>query len=366
MNPCILRSRVVCICFFACLVLVAQSAWAGSHVIDTAQYTKKIDNFLILIDSSESMNAMHNGTSKLTIAKDIVSRMNQTLPDLPFVGGMRTFGRGYGLFSINQSKLLSGMTQHDTAVLDAALCKITFPAGNTALGTAIRAAGSDLQGVQGNMALIIVSDGISTQKGSVDAVRALKQQYGDQLCIYPIVVGTAPEGIHTMRQIAIAGDCGFMTIGDRLQDDGRMRDFVVRVFLMRKAPAKMAISVPVRPAPVPQVLDKIVLRAIQFEFDSAAISAEYYPILDEAVSILSSHTGKKIKVEGHTCSMGPENYNMGLSKRRAESVAKYLGTQGIPEKTFVIEPHGESNPVADNTTRDGRRKNRRVELKVVQ
>jgi len=70
----------------------------------------------------------------------------------------------------------------------------------------------------------------------------------------------------------------------------------------------------------------------------------------------------KVEVAGHTDSRGSDAYNMDLSLRRAQSVRDYLVTKGIPSDRLVINGYGESQPIADNTTEEGRFQNRRVEL----
>jgi hypothetical protein len=72
----------------------------------------------------------------------------------------------------------------------------------------------------------------------------------------------------------------------------------------------------------------------------------------------------KVVVEGHTDSTGPAEYNIGLSTRRAEAAKAYLvGEAGIPAERFVLRSYGESMPVARNDAAEGRKRNRRVELK---
>jgi len=69
-----------------------------------------------------------------------------------------------------------------------------------------------------------------------------------------------------------------------------------------------------------------------------------------------------VLVEGHTCSIGPADYNQGLSERRAAAVAEYLVSQGIRPDAIRQVGFGETRPAADNATRAGREQNRRVEL----
>lgn len=105
---------------------------------------------------------------------------------------------------------------------------------------------------------------------------------------------------------------------------------------------------------------------IEFEFDSAKLTQGSYATLDQIASILKDNqTWATIKVKGHTDSTGPEAYNQKLSESRANSVKEYLVGQGVSASVISTEGYGESQPIADNSTRDGRQKNRRVEFQVV-
>lgn len=120
-------------------------------------------------------------------------------------------------------------------------------------------------------------------------------------------------------------------------------------------------------APVEEVVEpeKVVLRGINFDFDKSDIKPEFVPVLDEAVEILKANPEINVIIEGHTCSMGPEKYNQGLSMRRANSVFNYLTEKGISGDRLKTIGYGETMPIADNSTLEGRRMNRRVEFKIV-
>ncbi len=117
------------------------------------------------------------------------------------------------------------------------------------------------------------------------------------------------------------------------------------------------------PAP-PPVQRRIVLRGVNFALDSAQIRAVDQPILDVAVQVLKENSDISIEVAGHTDSTGSDAYNQGLSERRARSVVNYLARKGIAGSRLTPVGYGESRPVADNSTSDGRAQNRRVELSV--
>lgn len=117
------------------------------------------------------------------------------------------------------------------------------------------------------------------------------------------------------------------------------------------------------PAP-PPVAQRIVLRGVNFDLDKADIRPDAGVILDEAASQLSQVPGTRVSVEGHTDSSGSDAYNQSLSERRAGSVRDYLVSKGVEGSRLSTAGYGESRPVADNATAEGRALNRRVELKV--
>lgn len=122
------------------------------------------------------------------------------------------------------------------------------------------------------------------------------------------------------------------------------------------------------PAPVlpPPTKKKIVLRGVNFDFDRSEIRADARPILDQAVRTLQDESQVSVVVAGHTDSLGSDAYNMRLSERRAGAVRDYLVRQGIEARRLSVQAYGESRPVADNSTEEGRAQNRRVELEVQQ
>jgi outer membrane protein OmpA-like peptidoglycan-associated protein len=104
---------------------------------------------------------------------------------------------------------------------------------------------------------------------------------------------------------------------------------------------------------------------VYFDTNKSNIKGTSVETLNKLAGILKEYPKTVILVEGHTDSAGSEEYNMGLSKLRAESVTKYLIAQGIASDRFTTKWYGELQPVADNSTAEGKSKNRRVELGIV-
>jgi OmpA-OmpF porin, OOP family len=109
----------------------------------------------------------------------------------------------------------------------------------------------------------------------------------------------------------------------------------------------------------------IVLNNVFFDFDKATLKPESYPELNRVASFLNNQARVQIQIAGHTDSVGSEQYNLELSKRRANSVVQYLHDKGIPKEKINAVFFGESKPVDTNATKEGRQKNRRVEFKIL-
>ncbi|MCF8269797.1 MAG: DUF5723 family protein [Crocinitomicaceae bacterium] len=104
---------------------------------------------------------------------------------------------------------------------------------------------------------------------------------------------------------------------------------------------------------------------LEFEVAKDIILAGSFNSLDELAGVLMKKPSWKLEITGHTDNAGDDASNLILSKKRAEAVKTYLSSKGIDIGRFVIQYYGETKPIADNSTAEGRAKNRRVEMKVV-
>lgn len=136
-------------------------------------------------------------------------------------------------------------------------------------------------------------------------------------------------------------------------------------------PYNIAIAPPAPPAEPARVevkADRIEINEkIQFELDKANIMEASHGLLNEIVSVLQAHANiKKVDIIGHTDSDGSDTYNKDLSDRRAKAVLTYLAGHGIDGARLNAKGLGESQPIADNGTNEGKEKNRRVEFLIVE
>jgi len=130
-------------------------------------------------------------------------------------------------------------------------------------------------------------------------------------------------------------------------------------------PQYPASAPPVEPqAPATEVITLNDAGKVLFDFDKSDLTAAARSQLDGLMGKLSHASVASIRVVGHTDSVGTDAYNKALSERRASSVVEYLLTQGLAPEKLTSEGKGESEPVADNETDEGRAQNRRVELHI--
>jgi outer membrane protein OmpA-like peptidoglycan-associated protein len=107
---------------------------------------------------------------------------------------------------------------------------------------------------------------------------------------------------------------------------------------------------------------------IEFDFNKATIRPESDGLMNEIISVIKENPHiKKIAIEGHTSSEGSDKYNLKLSDKRAKAVMDYLVKKGgLPKEMFTAKGFGESRPIADESTEEGKEANRRVEFNIIE
>ncbi|MBD1364226.1 OmpA family protein [Mucilaginibacter sp. ZT4R22] len=114
------------------------------------------------------------------------------------------------------------------------------------------------------------------------------------------------------------------------------------------------------PAPAPPNYN---FSNIQFEFNSGILKTDSYPVLDKAVAEMKKDPSVKFILNGNSSAEGTDAHNLELSVERATAVKLYLTNSGISSDNLAVKGWGESKPIADNKTEEGRVLNRRVEIK---
>jgi OOP family OmpA-OmpF porin len=349
------------------------------------ELVKNVDNLLVVLDASSTMaDKTQKGWSKkqrkFPVAKELILCMNETIPDIEINAGLRAFGPYY-----SEKGLIYGMENYTKAGLNDTVYSINSTGGITPMANSIRHSRMDLEETTGKVAVVLFSDGKNNATGSpVTEAAGMKSQFGKDLCIYTVFMGNDPKGKAVMDGIAKAGECGFATDADTLLANNGMSDFVTQVLLaegpgprdsdgdgvfnhLDQCPnTPRGIKVDDVGCPVP-IKEKVSITLhVEFDFDKDTVRSEYHSHIMKVANFLKAYPKTNAVLEGHTDNRGTESYNLGLSKRRAEGVKKYLVDKfGISSARISTKGFGYSKPVATNKTDEGRQKNRRVVANIV-
>jgi OOP family OmpA-OmpF porin len=310
-------------------------------------YRQKVDNVLFILDASSSMWEMSYGNQKYQQAKNIILGINQSISALNLRAGLHIIGDTAATRdSLSNESLIYGMTEYTPAQFARAVESVRIK-GLTPLSIPLTRSIDTLKSSNGKTAVIVISDGLQVSSDNISpeaAAARLKAAYGENICIYTILIGGDIAGQKTMAEITKAGDCGFATTENALMNTIGMEEFIQTVFFEK-------ISTP----PVSFLLN------VKFDLDRDIIRPDAKDNLHEIGTFLATHPQISITLEGHTCDIGSERHNSTLSLQRAESVKRYLIQQ------FEINParlktvgYGFTRPVTSNASEEGRQQNRRV------
>jgi OOP family OmpA-OmpF porin len=320
--------------------------------VDTSAYVAKVDAFVVLLDTSGSMNFEYADRRNFFTAKDVVNDMNQTIPALDYKSALVGFGSG-SIFNLEVVTVAYGPASYRTADFAKGLSTFECANGNTPMSKGIDVGGEAVKAAPGKVALILISDFWRINTGAVtEVVDKLRADYGDRLCIHTITVGDSHEGADLTAALAGVNNCGSSVDAAALASPDAMARYVTDVLL--------------KPAAVVKYEKSTMSASALFDHDKAVLKEEgktALHALDQSIKAKGANV-VDIRVIGHTDSEGNEKYNMRLSIRRAEAVREYMISDGVASSMIEVSGEGETNPVASNATVEGRAQNRRVDINV--
>ncbi len=351
--------------------------------LQAGDYKQKIDNFYVILDRSGSEEDKYKGHTKFAIANDFLTRMNAAIPDMDLTSGLRTFGASGNPFA-EKTHLIYGPTDYTKQGFQDALETVKWGGGLSPAEEALNKASEDITPFQGKTALIFVGDGKYKGHNPADAVTQMKNRYGENLCVYSVLVGSEdPASVETMQAIADAGGCGYYQSAKYLDTPQNMANWVANVFLTEVEKEAAVVVVP--PAPgdsdgdgVTDDIDQCqntpmgamvndkgcwLIENVYFDFDKSNIKSEFYAPLVEIADVMKKNPDITVRIEGNTDNIGTEKYNEKLGEKRAMAAKQYLVDQGIAADRLSTASFGYSMPAATNETEWGRAKNRRDEFK---
>lgn len=308
--------------------------------------------------------------TKFKFAKELALCLNKSIPEIDFVGSLRSFG------SPIYTQVAYGPLPYDRSQYDLALQKIIDVDGASPLDQTLIHTTKDWFAAEGPMAVLIVSDGKDMGDEEVLAAKELVRRYVDRVCLYTVQIGNDDTGRDVLQKISTAGKCGGSLNGDTLLDSGKMTDFVRQVFLTSADASGDSDGDGVADVndecpgtkPGTEVDErgcwKLVLMAdVLFAFDRHDLMPEGMAVLDKVVDFLKENDPLTLEISGHTDNVGSQAYNEQLSRQRAMAGQAYLVSKGIAKERIKASWHSFNQPVASNETVEGRALNRRVEFK---
>lgn len=353
---------------------------AGLIISSMALAADRHDSAVFLLDVSETCSSK----KLVDETKAISQSMNKKFPDYVKSAGAEIFGN----LHIPQVEWLAPVKDYDKSGLDSALSGLKKGDGATPMGYGLKELPPGLDKAQGKKALIIISDGLDNGASCpVSEVKALKAKYGANLCVFTIQLGNKPSGEKLLAELVKAGECGKASKASDVTSDSGAQALVDVIF-----PPETVVVAPPPPPPVKtpdkcaadadndganDCVDKCpgtpkgakvndlgcwVIGSVLFDIDKSLIHVEYDPELDNVVEVLNKNPDMKITIDGHTDSTGTAKYNKALSIKRSDAIRDYLVNKGIDKKRLDVEGYGLTRPIASNKTKEGRAKNRRVEL----
>ena len=335
-----------------------KAAYSGNQEI---RVTPKIDNFIILLDQSGSMFIKDQGKTqaKAEMAKNLMAALNERIPELGYKGSLVVFAPDKTL--INSTEYNREMFKEKIEGLPA-----TGPVfdNRTPLGDAILGLDGTLSKTAGKTSVLIVSDGDrNVGRDALQAARTMHEKYPN-VCFDALSFSQDEKGKATLKGISQLGDCLYVQASELSADPAAVDRLAKDIFYTTEVHEVMQEVVPVEAAAV--IPEAITLEGVKFGFDKHELSPQDKMNLDEDLQKLSNQQAVGIVIKGYTDSTGPEEYNQKLSERRAQAVHDYLTSKGIDGERMKTIGYGESNPVADNSTAQGRALNRRAEISPAQ
>ena len=206
--------------------------------IDTSAYVAKVDAFVVLMDASSSMNYDYEDRRNFYTAKDVVTHMNATIPELGYKAALVGFGSGKCV-NREDAMVVSGPATYQRADFTNGLSRLECAGGVTPMSQGIDVAGASVKTGSGMVALILISDFWEINNGAVTAaVDKLKADYGSRLCIHTIKVGDAYHTSDMIAGLAGVNGCGSSVDAASLASSAAMSNYVTDVLLEPAAVVK--------------------------------------------------------------------------------------------------------------------------------
>jgi len=336
-------------------VSAAEKVMKQETVTTTTEQThlvKTADNFIILLDASSSMNEpyLNTGMSKLAAAKEIFKEKNKTLPDL---------GYNAGLYLVSNFKPIYMIQKYDRDKVAAALDQLPEKgSGPTLFVEGMSKLRDVLKGLSGKTVVFLVTDGYYEATPGMKKPREIAKELSEKhdVCFYVISTAKGQHQKEILKTVASINPCSRVIPFDYLL--GRPEYMTGALY-----------EIDVKTIETVKTIDYLAgfkVDNVQFDFNSSVVPSASYEELTKLGDFLKEHPKTYVVLSGYTDITGSDEYNLWLARRRAESVQNYLTqNSGVSIGRIITQWYGKKDPIADNTTGEGRQQNRRVEFVVM-
>jgi OmpA-OmpF porin, OOP family len=341
--------------FTAPYVMAAEKVMEQETVTTTAEQTnlvKTADNFIVLFDSSSSMNDpyLKTGMSKLEAAKKILKEKNKTLPDL---------GYNAGLYLVSNFKPIYMVQKYDREKVAASLDQLPEKgSGATLFVESLSKLRDVLKGLSGRTVVFLFTDGYYTPTPGMKKPSQIAKELADKhdVCFYVISTAKGAQEKEILKTVASINPCSRVVPFDYL---------LGRPEYMTGALYEIDVNT-IETVKTIDYLSGFKVDNIEFDFNSSVVPPMFHGELNKLGDFLREHPKTYVVLSGYTDVKGSDEYNLWLARRRAESVQNYLTqNSGVSIGRIITQWYGKKDPVADNTTEEGRQQNRRVESVVM-
>jgi len=336
------------------------------------RYVKTADNFIVLFDTSASMGETYKdtGLKKVEVAKNILKERNELLPELDWTVGLYTYTpfQSYldmqPYFKRQANAAIDRLPTVETAASGTSYSKELETQRPTPLGEGIRELDKILSKLSGRTVVFLFSDGTYTLRKyfevePVPEAQQLASKY--DVCFYIFSSAATPEAKKTLDDIAAVNQCSRVVPFDAVY---QRPEYITDALYVVKSYEVVTTETVMETEVVGRVVG-FQVDDILFDSNEADVRDEFRSELDAVGKFMNDNPETYAVVSGYTDSTYTREFNLELSRKRAESVRDYLmKSANLSEDRFVMNWYGKDNPVADNATAEGRTKNRRVEVLV--
>ena len=318
------------------------------HVVVSKEIVKTADNFVVLLDASSSMNEPYLDTkmSKFDAVKKLLKDRNAILPDL---------GYNAGVYLVSNFKPIYMMQKYDRDKFAAALDQLPAKAsGPTLFVEGLHKLRGVLAGLSGRTVVFLFTDGSYTptpgMKKPVEIAKEIAAKH--DVCFYVINTASGAQQREILKTVASINQCSRVVSFDYLL--GRPEYLTGALFEIDVKTIESVKTI--------DYLAGLKVDNVQFDFNSSAVPSASYEELNKLGDFLREHPKSYVVLSGYTDGIGSNEYNLLLSRRRAEKVQGYL-TQysGVSIGRIITQWYGKQRPIASNSTKKGQQQNRRVE-----